>query len=269
MARNRFRQLALVVMLYGLCPPALLGNFIWNADLGSAITASTFDTYSGVVAESLDFNFPFEGSNYTGTDSLYVSEAGFVWLGGHNVAENTGVGSLSQAEQLFNQGSPRVAAAWYDLDPDNGGTVYFNQTSSEAIITWVAVPSDSSGSNTATFQMQLFDTGVVIFSYELLDSDSLGSDPSLVIGLTEGGGTSAASVDLTGALATQLQEAVPQDFYDYLSPSFSIVDESITFTPSGSVFQVNETPEPATLVPCAGFLVLLYLSVKRKCARRY
>lgn len=267
---NKFRKLAWAVILCGLWTPELHASFIWNTNLGTAIPASTFDAGAGVVAESLDFDLPFEGTNYTGLNSLYVSEAGFVWLGGHNVAENTGVSSLSSATQLFNQGSPRVAAGWYDLDPDIGGNIYFNQTSNEAIITWVGVPSDSSTSDAASFQMQLFSTGEIIFSYELLDSASLGADPAVVIGLTQGGGNTAASTNLTSVLASQATGTEAANFYEYVTPSFNVVDESITFTPQyDGTWAVNAVPEPATWIPSAAGVLLICATFQRKRHLKY
>jgi hypothetical protein len=264
-ARSRFQKLAMVAMLFGLLAPASRASFIWNTNLGAAISASTFDTDNGVVPETLDFILPFEGTDYTASNSLYISEAGFVWLGGHNTPENTGVGSLGQAEQLFDQGSPRIAPAWYDVDPDLGGNVYFNQTSDEAIITFDAVPSDSSGDATATFQMQLFSTGEIIFSYMLLDSSSLGSDPAALIGVTPGQGDSAVAVDLQNALAGQPMTVPSQGLYDYLQPPLDIVDQSIIFIPQADgSWALNPVPEPATLIPAAAACLLLCAMPKRK-----
>lgn len=260
-----FQQFGRLVILAGAVAPALHASFIWNTNIGSAIPASTFDSGSGVVGETLAFTFPFQGTNYSG-NQLYISEAGFVWLGGYNVAENTSVTSSSNATMLFDQGAPRVAAAWYDLNPDLGGNIYFNQTSNEAIITWVQVPSDSSTSDPATFQMQLFASGQIIFSYGSLDNASLGSDPALMIGLT--GNTAAGAAvaeDIGNLLATQTRVTLPANFYDYIpvTTTFSLVNQSVSFTPQGNGWTVDPVPEPTSFVPCAAALALLIFKRNR------
>ncbi len=250
-----------LAMLCGLSPRASGSYLIWNPDLGTAISASTFDASGGLVAETLNFTPQLSGS-----DSLTISSAGFVWLGaGGNTSQNTLVDNESDALHWFESGVARIAPVWYDLDPDLGGSVYFNQTSdgttSDAIVTFVQVPSDSSTTDPATFQMQLLSNGVIIFSYMLFDQNSLGSDPGALIGLTTAGNFSPVAVDLTSVLAGQPVSTGSTSIYDYFQSanSFDLSGQSIVFKPqSAGGYQIAAAvaPEPATFVPTAAVLFL-------------
>ncbi len=267
-----------LVFLCVLWAPASRASLIWNSDLGTQLPDSgfTFDssptdpTLGGLQSETLDFSVPFDGSSYS---AVNIATSGFLWLGtltnGAQCCDEGGTDMLD----LFQNGPPRIAAGWYDLRPDLGGAIYFNDIynpsgTSEAVITYVNVPSNANGTDTATFQMQLFSTGVIIFSYMQFNPTSLGPDLGALIGVTSGEGAPDAATDLSSVLAAQIYSTCSPGptcvggVYDYFQPgdNLTLTGQSIIFTPQGANgFQVaiQGAPEPATFLPAAAFFFLL------------
>lgn len=275
------RKLAPVVLvvLSALLPASSRANLIWQTDIGAEIPLSsfTYDASGGLLTENLNFSFPFEGTDYT---SPTLATSGFVWLSGVNTAQGTVVDNSTDALDAF-EGSPaRIAPVWYDLRPDLGtsAAIYFNQltigTTSEAVFTFVDVPSDTSTTDPATFQLQLFSTGEIIFSYMTLDSASLGSDNGVMIGLTSTANFSPMAIDLESVLAGNAVTTSNTGIYDYLNrtDNFNLSGQSIVFLPQtgGGWIVDNGVPEPGTLVTTAVVLLLFpILSIRQRRMTKY
>jgi hypothetical protein len=273
--------IALSIFL-GVLTPASQASFIWESNVGSPLLTSAFAPTSsdGIQPKSLNppYTFPFEGTPYT---SINIYTSGFIYLGtDSSLGQCCVLGAPSTAMTLFEQGPARVAPGWATLRPDLGGEVDFNQITdaggSRTVITYSNVPTDPSNlSKRVTFQVQLFSTGEMAFSYQQFDWNSLGLSQGTVLGLTPAGaGMTTQTVDFTA-----LTPGVPtffsgQSLYDYLTnigspgcksgPScLSLSGESFDFVPSanGSGWTVTAAlapavPEPSTFIPGFGAILL-------------
>lgn len=131
---------------------------------------------------ALDFDFPFNGSNY---NTVWVNSNGNLTFGSGNVDWSETVGE-------FLNGQPRIAPLWEDLNPPAGGTV--SQTcvsATETTVAYAAVPEFSNtGAN--TFSVTLRNDGTFTIVYGAISAqDGLA-------GATEGGGaTNPGESDLS------------------------------------------------------------------------
>jgi hypothetical protein len=261
-------------MLGALWAPALHANYIWNTNMGSAVS---FSPTTGLAPEPLSFTLPYEGNPYT---SLTISPAGFVWIGSTNTSQCCIPNDESDFLDDFEGGPARIAPLWLDVNTASG-SVYFNQTSdgttSDAIITFLDVAplyGSPSSSDLASYQMQLFSNGDILFSYMTFDPNSLGTDAGGLIGLTSAGNFSPTAADLSSVFGGGTLSINSTSIYDYLpvTGSFDFSGQSILFTPtSANSFTVsNGVPEPATLFPtgvCCCLLAAFLL--RQRHARKY
>ena len=82
-----------------------------------------------------------------------------------------GDGAFSESPGDFRDGPARVAAAWDDLNPSAGGSVFFNQSDSSFKVTWEDVPEWlATGAN--TFDITLYDNSSTCVPASGDDSDS-------------------------------------------------------------------------------------------------
>ena len=259
-----FPKFAPVVLaaLCALLPATSSASLIW-APVGTALSPANFvdsNASDGLQAVNLgaQYAFPFEGTTY---QSINVTTSGFIWLGGINGSQCCILGSPSAALNDFENNAARIAPVWADLRPDLGGSIDVNQitdaSGSRTVITYLNVPTSNPANSNATvsFQVQLFTTGEIIFSYEQFAASVLGSNAAAVIGLTNGvnGPGTMQSVDFTN-LTTSGPFSSP---YDYLQASsgFNLSGDSFIFTPFASTDQfllTSASPEPSTLIPIAG-----------------
>jgi hypothetical protein len=272
---NRSRKLApaVLVLLSALLPAASRASLIWDP-VGTALSPGNFiDTNASdglqQVALGAQYAFPFEGTTF---QSVYVTTSGFLWLGGFNGSQCCILGNgQPTTETAFEQGWGRIAPAWADLRPDLGGSVDVNQISdangTRTDITYLNVPTTNPANANATvsFQVQLFTTGEIVFSYLQFSGASLGSNTATVIGLTPLGGT-PQNVDFTNLQSTGPVSSV----FDYLQTGsgFNLSGDSFIFTPVGNtdtfLLSASSTPEPSTLIPTAGVVFLFALIFTRR-----
>jgi hypothetical protein len=259
-AGGRMRAWAVLILLTAAFSPASRAGLIWD-NPGNALSNFNNPT-SGLDTVDLgsQYAFQFEGVTY---NSIIVSTAGFIWLGGSNTSECCVLTSSAAAASYFNSGAARIAPGWADLLTNLGGSVDFNQVTdangSRSVITWQSVPTTSPANGTAdvTFQVQLYTSGQIIFSYQSFNWADLGSNTATVIGVTPGGAAPYLDVDFTtigGSLS------VPSGgIYDYQSssanPGMDLSGQSFILNPTASSVTVTSTiPEPSTLIPLTGFL---------------
>jgi hypothetical protein len=269
----------ILVVLCALMPaPSHATPILWQSNFGTKVTGFMTDASGGLMPEGLSFSFPYEGLTYT---SVTLATTGFVWVSGVNTAQGTVVTSQANALAFF-EGSPaRIAPAWYDLRPDlsSNAAIYFNDTGSDAIFTFVNVPSETSNSDPATFQLQLLSSGEIIFSYLTLDSASLGSDNGVMIGVTDTANFSPFPFSVASIAAGNSITTSNTGIYDYLNrtDNFNLSGQSIVFVPQSSGgfqssgFQVfNGVPEPGTLCPTAAVILLsAVIFLRRKRITKY
>jgi hypothetical protein len=262
--------------LFFLCviaPQATRATLIWEINIGNPLPGVFLPSASdGLQSVNLgaQYAFPFEGTKIT---SINVATSGLIWL---NTSANTSqcciLGNSSAALTAFEQGPARIIPGWAALQPGPAGPVDFNQISdangTRTVLTYYQVPT--SLTTNVTFQLQLFTTGEIIFSYLQFGGTSLGPNPATVLGLTGGGDFSPNMFDFTA-----LQPGVPAtltgaSIYDYLPTSgLNLSGDSFILTPTplgtpaGWVITAAGTPEPATFIP-AGIILLLFAFISTR-----
>lgn len=257
-------------------------TLIWQTNLGTALDKNAFldsntlqpnadDGIQTINASQLGFLFPFEGTSY---NSLVVTTNGFIWLGASNGTQCCVLSNEQTAVNYFQQGGARIAPAWYDLDPAAGGSVYFNSITNpdghqDAVLTFVQIPPDATdlaAQFQATFQVQLLDTGMVIFSYDQLNFTTLGASPAAMVGLTPASGAPVA-IDFLNLQSGSPVFSATSSVYDYLpgTSNFNLSGQSIVFNPQANgTWQIgpdvltSEVPEPATAGPVLALLLTLF-----------
>jgi hypothetical protein len=266
----RAGMLAWTVLL-GICVLSAERSFaspIWDSNIGNALSGFS-SPVDGYVAVNLGagYAFPFLGQTYT---SITVTNTGFVWLGNNNVAECCVLGDHPLALTLFTNDPARIAPAWLALQPNLGGSINFNQITdaqgARTDITYNQVATGGPGNPSVTFQVQLYTSGQIVFSYMTFDSANMGLNTATLIGLTPGQAqTSPQAVDFTA-----LPFTAPGSMYDYLvtANGFNFDGQSIVFTPGAqntfAVTAAAAVPEPSTLMTAAGAILLLAVTRLRQ-----
>ncbi len=106
-------------------------------------------------------------------DSFYVNANG-------NLTFEAGDGTYSQSlEAHFDQ--PRISAFFRDLNPESGGTISWQETTEEVVVTWDDVPQWGTA-NSHTFQIELFFDGTLRITWLRMDASDA------IVGLSQGGG---------------------------------------------------------------------------------
>jgi hypothetical protein len=134
----------------------------------------------GFAEIPLGFGFPYQGSTYT---SAFVNANG-------NITFGSGDTDFSESVGEFLNDQPRIAAAWDDLNPNAGGSVYASYTVGSVTVTWEDVPEWlATGAN--TFSVTLEPSGDVTIDYGAMGINDA------IAGITEGGGAVAVETDLS------------------------------------------------------------------------
>jgi len=111
---------------------------------------------------NLPFTFAFPGGS---TTAVRMCSNGYVWT---SSAQTLADFSPTVAELA--SGAARLAPAWMDLNPTQGGTTHFDvdPSGTAVYLTWNAVPHYTTGTVGAgnTFQVVLRNTGAVEFRYQ-------------------------------------------------------------------------------------------------------
>ena len=144
---------------------------------------------------------------------------------------------------------PRIGAYLTDLDPSSGGNVYFDETSTEATITFLDVPLIENSSALNTFQMQLvYETDEVVISYKdlsLSGENAFDSPGGLAIGIANGEGR-YDDVDLSESSNQSYSNPV-EGFSS--SNELDMENKKITFTPNEDHSEYSITVETITDLP--------------------
>ena len=151
--------------------------------VGSPLPLGDDDTES----VPLGFGFPFLGASYA---SIFVNSDGNITFGAGDSASTP-----RDAARLIG-GPPRVAPLLNDLNPEAGGTINASVRVDRVVVTWTNVPEFGT-TNANTFQVTLFASGQITYTYANLDAD-FG-----VIGVAEGDNEGPINeIDLTADLPT-------------------------------------------------------------------
>jgi len=141
----------------------------------------------------------------------------------------------------------RVSGLFRDLDPSSGGQVSWKHMKNSVAVTWENVPEYNSN-NSNTFQIELFNDGMIRMSWLAIDSEGG------IVGLSDGAGVPPDFQEIDfSELSTK--PPLPPLVDDYLTEEFSNDDtfdlqySSIMFTPtsdgtsySGSLQDITQLP---------------------------
>ena len=132
---------------------------------------------------------------------------------------------------------PRIAMFLTDLNSEEGGAVYFDETEDYATVTYFQVPVFGEPSNTNTFQVQLYyNTGEIVISYTDLYLNGANTDQAqggLAVGIADG---------TCGIQELDLSEAFGECGNPWPTEGFSSENEldleytKLTFTPDPNDF---------------------------------
>jgi len=125
-----------------------------NQDLGTKLTLTDDDTRE--IAFAGAFRFPYFGTTYS---SVFINSDGNLTFTEGDTA------STDRDLSRFNEGPPRIAPFFADLDPSAGqGGVYYNQLPDRFLITWNRI-REFEGTKESTFQVGLFPDGSFEFTF--------------------------------------------------------------------------------------------------------
>ena len=155
--------------------PALGFEWIDISGIGTELSFSHNDEAADPI--SLDFDFPFYGETYT---QCIVNPNGWIGFGEDNTTwQNQNIPSPSAPR-------PAIFGLWDDLDPLQGGAVYYH-SNSQRFVLWfdnvVHYPGNTNG--VYNFQMVLYPDGNILVNYLNIS----GTDESQTVGIQNGDGT--------------------------------------------------------------------------------
>ncbi|MCB2210930.1 T9SS type A sorting domain-containing protein [bacterium] len=162
-------------------------DYAWHAQYGTAVNQSEFSDYDDGYsnAKSLGFSFEFYGVQY---NNIYINTNGFVTFQGGQTGSGTYSNEALPSTDAPRDGSPctMLAGFWDDLNPEDGGTIYFYTNNSDlAVITWYDVPGYGN-SGLYRFQIMLYGDGTVVYQYNNMGTQDI---TSATIGIQNASGS--------------------------------------------------------------------------------
>jgi subtilisin family serine protease len=150
-------------------------RFSWStiSDLGTPITL-TDDSYS---TQTLNFQFPFYGTNYS---SVEVVSNGYLRFTNFSSTYPTN-GTIPSTAAPNNA----IYGFWDDLNPGSGGNVYVYKTADKFIVEFNNVPRYNDATTRVTFQIEIQKSGTIIYRYLRM----VGTLNSATIGIENATGT--------------------------------------------------------------------------------
>jgi len=159
------------------------------------------------VQQSLAFTFPFFGVNRT---SVFINSNGNLTFGSGSTFSHFnaggGVNSLgTNVADILDRiatSFSRVAVLWQDWNPGAGGGVFVRSLADRLVVTWNAVPLFGTAT-TATFQVILFNSGVIQMNYQSVTTTPGGG---YLVGVSPGSSIDArvTTVDFNQGTGTSL-----------------------------------------------------------------
>ncbi len=201
----------------------------WDTNFGTPVTLGD-DTQVNVSLAGMG-GLPFLGQTL---QSIDMCSNGFFWM-----APNTSNDFSPTAQEFADQG-PRIAPCWMDLSPNNGGTVYWNETPAYCMGTWENVPSyGNPGTSANTFQIKFFPDGSVEVNYMTVDNNATLADEA-IIGFSSGVGQPTPPVDVSMFVGGAFDIAPPPVPLTHTPDTDPVIGTSYDLTtvdaPIGSVF---------------------------------
>ncbi len=239
---------------------------MWETDFGTELVDLTGedDAFSTV---SLSFMFPYAGESY--------NEFAVGTNGGIQATDNLGLAGndddidydlWADLDEFLGDGTPLLSAFGTDLSLEDNGTIHFNDFGDRAVFTWNEVGSALELDHLASFQIQLFEMGQILFSYNGIFDDAGESpfdslDEGIVTGISAGDFGPLALQDLSSDSSNTANTVFEQWCYDTEdsceqftgldNSAFDLDQMSILFTPNGNGFDVstvNQVSAPSSVL---------------------
>jgi hypothetical protein len=159
------------------------------------------------VQQNLAFTFPFFGVDRT---SIFINSNGNLTFGSGSTFTHFNAGGSvnslgTNVAAILDRiaASPgRIAVLWQDWNPAAGGGVFARSLADRLVITWNAVPLFGT-TTTATFQVILFNSGVIQMNYQSVTTTPGGG---YLVGVSPGSSIDArvTTVDFSQGTGTSL-----------------------------------------------------------------
>jgi hypothetical protein len=187
------------------------GRYVLNAQVADRITLTLGDDATQAVG--IPFSFPYQGQSWS---SVFVNANG-------NLTFGSGSTDFTESAAELLSGTPRIAALWDDLSPQEG-EVFVQADDSSLTVNYVNVPQFQAGDSNS-FSITLFANGRVAINYG--DVDALDA----LAGISQGGGaTSSGETDLSAATALPATGTTYELFTGATDP-VDLDNETLTFEP--------------------------------------
>lgn len=174
-----FLTLALIVGFLAITSQAIATPIYWESNYGTWSDLSEEDDET--ESYSLGFSFTFYGESY---DSVWVNSNGVLQFEDDD-------DDYEVEDDIEDEYGRVIAPYWADMDPEEGGNVYYNTLGiagdKRFVVTWDDV-MDYEEEFRSTFQVVIYENGIIQFGYDSLhgSGDDSGDD---VIGVSQGDGT--------------------------------------------------------------------------------
>ena len=197
--RTKLRNLAFIAVLLLAAAPSFAQPPIWESNFGPAIASLTGDDDSTDFV-TLSFSFPYDGTGYT---TVYVGTNGCIQLGSLGTDDDIDYDHWSYFEEFYDDAAPEICPINTDWDLTTNGTIHFNDFGNRAVFTWNEVGTNQNNAALASFQVQIEQSGRIVFGYNGMLDDPTGDmlsdlDQGIVVGITSSNGLDPGPTDLTG-----------------------------------------------------------------------
>jgi hypothetical protein len=234
---------------------------MWN-DISDEGTATGIGTEESVTVE-LPFNVEFYGEE---RDTVQISDNGYLNFG------EEGDGTEFGNDPIPDDAEPNGAAFgfWEDLDPGEGGEVYYyhDESAGQFIVQYDEVPAWGFGAEPVfTFQIVLDQNGTIRYNYLSMDTDTEDDHASASIGIENAAGDVGVQVVSDAPYvedSLSVSIAATPDFITDVTPASGTVgggeseDVSVTFDATdidpgtyetGLALSTNDLDESSVEVP--------------------
>ena len=189
------------------------GRYVLDVQVLDGIPLPLGDDTS-VELFSFGFDFPYDGTDYS---SVFVNSNGNITFGaGDPFGFIPSVGN-------FENGAPRVAPLWADLDATGAQVLADVSIPNELTISFVDVP-EFGGFGANNFSVTLRSDGTVDYDYGSVTA------ATPLVGAAEGGGASSTATDMSVSGGGLISDSPVEDFS--LTGGYDLADpDALSFTP--------------------------------------
>lgn len=187
------------------------GRYVLDVQVLDGLPLALGDDTS-VNLSGFGFSFPYDGGSYS---DVFINSNGNITFGGPDFDFSESIGE-------FENGSPRVAALWDDLDATGALVLANTDFATELSIEFVDVP-EFGGVGANNFTVTLFSNGDVEIDYgSMTAADG-------IVGAAEGGGQGSTATDLSTAGGGDISDS-PVEQFDGGNPN-DLSGDNVTFVP--------------------------------------